>query len=123
MKNAKVIEVYDALKSLTELSTPLPAAVNYARAINLKRLEVFYTEFQNAKDELLKKYGTTEDGINFTFTDENRPLYFKEIAELLNVDVDVNLQKINPDIVMTLELSPRQFDTIMLITKEDSEVE
>ena len=119
MKNAKVIELYEALKSLDNLTTPLPAVVNYARAVNIKRLEVFFTEFSTAKDELLKKFGETEDGYNYTFSEENRPLYYKELADILNIDVDVSIQKIKPDTVMTLDLAPKYFDVIMMITEDE----
>ena len=122
MKNSQLLETFEALQFISTIETPLPATINYARAVNMKKLGTYFDEFTNAKDELIRKYGTTEDGSRYTFDGENKDKYYAELSDLLNVDVDVTLQKISADALMTLALTPKQFDALMLIA-DDKEVE
>ncbi len=120
MKNAQLIETFEALRFLEDINTPLPAAVNYARAINLKRLGTYFDEFTKTKDELIRKYGKSEDDSHYIFEGENKDKYYAELSDLLNVEVDVKLQRIKPEVLMTLSLTPKQFDALMLIAEEET---
>ena len=115
--------IFKALSELPETSVKLPSKVNYARATNIRLLTPFIQDFENERNEVIRKYGTiveeSETGEQkFQISEENKDAYIQETTDLLNTEIDVPLVKFNIELLDNVELEPKIYDTLFLICEQ-----
>lgn len=131
--NIKLIELVKAIESLMRLGElPMTAkdSFNYMRFLSKCENEVnLYYENSN---NLMKKYGHSDNGINYFIPKEKQDEYFNELNELNNLEIDIQFEKIKINIDMlenkNIELKPNDMarvqkfiDFIEIENKENTE--
>lgn len=112
MTNNELLSIYEGLNKLNFVDIVLPASINFARRVNINKIKPIAEEFNNARIELIKKFGTTLDNGDVQVLDDNIDEYRKEFLELLNISVDIELQKIPADVLNNIEVTPEVFDVL-----------
>jgi hypothetical protein len=96
LKLAQVVSGYSALQRIG--AEKLPIKVAYTIQRNLRMLEQEAKHFDEQRIELAKKYGTlTAAGDQYTFTGDQQKEFSKELTELLDVIVGLDLRTIALD--------------------------
>jgi len=92
----RLIQIVNMLESLVIMTNlPLSAKDSFYLNNTLIAFEDKFNSYNKAKNNLLTQYGTSEDGLNFLLDkEENRQLFFKELYELDNMDIDITFDKI-----------------------------
>src|SRR6266849_2778635 len=99
----QIINAKDALYRLANLKLPIKKAYTITKLIN--KLEVELNNFNKLHIQLIEKYGDKDhfNGVT-TVKDENKEDFTKEYEELGNVEVTIDLNKI--ELSEDLEISP-----------------
>ena len=112
----EVRDHYLALAEMADLA--LPAKLGYAVARNLKRLEREVKNIDKTRENLCKQYANKDqDGeaklidsiVNgkkvqeYDMTPENKREYVKEYEEFLDSEVEVDIRKVNFDLIEQCE--------------------
>jgi len=82
MTNQEIVNQINSFGVVAGL--PLPVRLTYAIRKNAKKLEAEYNDYYEALTELKEKYKD----------DKESPEYNKELKELLNIEVDVELHMV-----------------------------
>ena len=93
MKLIKIVESVNAFQKLAEID--LPIQTSFIVSDILFKIEDKINNYNQQKNKLIQKFGTTEDGINYNFTDDNKIKFIKELEELNNLDINLDVDKIN----------------------------
>ena len=102
----KTIEAFNLLTFLNGIATKCKGKLGYAVARNIRVLNTELTEFQNKRNELIKKYGTN-DGDNI-FIENGSEAFFSfqnEMKEYVNIELDISLMKVGQDVLENSDLS------------------
>ena len=101
IKNEVLVNSVQVLRKLN--NAELPVRVSYKLAKNIKSIEKELNIYEEEKQKFINKYGekdeegklkTKEDGsINITDTEN----WNKDIKELLEIEAEINIEKINID--------------------------
>ena len=94
----KLGEIMNAIPVLQKVAqAQLPAAIAFNLYKVTKVLEVERENFEGRRMDLIKKYsdGFNEETREYTFPEDNRAKFMKEINELLNVEVELNTPVVN----------------------------
>lgn len=59
-----------------------------------KQITVKFDDYVSVRDKLFREYGTTEDGIKWTFAGENQKIIQDKLKEISDVEVEVAGNKI-----------------------------
>lgn len=99
MIKTKLINIINSTESLNKLAEKdLPIQTSFKITDILFTIEKEVNNYNQQKNKIIQKYGTTEDGINYNFTDENKIEFIQELEELNNHEVNLAMEKINlPD--------------------------
>lgn len=92
----KLIQIVNMIESLV-IMTNLPLSAKDSFNLNniLITFEDHFNSYNKTKGNLLIQYGTSKDGVNFALEkEENRQLFFKELYELDNMEIDITFNKI-----------------------------
>lgn len=92
----KLIQIVNMIESLV-IMTNLPLSAKDSFNLNelLITFEDNYNSYNKTKGNLLTQYGTSKDGINYILeTVENRNLFYKELYELDNMEIDITFNKL-----------------------------
>lgn len=82
LKNIEIVNRINGLGAVADL--PLPVRLTYAIRKNAKKLEAEYNDYFEALTSLKEKY---QD-------DKENPGYSKELEELLNIEVEIELHMV-----------------------------
>lgn len=121
----KMQNVADLAKALENIVTQkLPLKVSYKLGKLLKEIVDELNFFEEKRVALVKKYGKeNERGIAVDESDtENYSAFLKEYQELLELDVDIDIDKykINlSDLPDSVELTPQQMLHLSVLFNED----
>jgi hypothetical protein len=123
IKNEVLVNSVQVLRKLN--NAELPVKVSYKLAKNIKSIEKELNIYEEEKQKLINKYGekdeegklkTKEDGsINITDTEN----WNKDIKELLDIEAEINIEKINIDELAKsdLKLTPSELTLIDYMIK------
>ena len=102
----KTIEAFNLLTFLNGIATKCTGKLGYAVARNIRILNTELTEFQNARNELIRKYGT-KDGDNI-FIENGSEAFFSfqnEMKQYESIELDIPLMKVNREVLENSDLS------------------
>ena len=123
IKNEVLVNSVQVLRKLN--NAELPVRVSYKLAKNIKSIDKELKIYEEEKQKLINKYGekdeegklkTKEDGsINITDTEN----WNKDIKELLDIEAEINIEKINIDELAKsdLKLTPAELALIDYMIK------
>jgi hypothetical protein len=96
LKLYEIVNSEDALKELGSLK--LSAKLSYKISKNVKKIVDELREYNTLKNKLIvEKYGTQNESGNFQVMKENLPDFVKELNELLESEVDVDIYPVELD--------------------------
>ena len=118
--NSQIYELAVALQSqFNDGSLVLPIKINFYLQKNKNNLYNLATEIENARLEILKKYGTLGENNEYQFTEENSKIASAELEELYGLEQEVDVYMVDIDAFGdNLELSQRQMTTLMFMINE-----
>ncbi len=98
MKLKTIINAVDALNELQQKELPIEESFKVVNII--QQIEPHFNNYSEQREKLMRKYGNTEDRINYTIKNVNVAKYLQEIEPLENLDIEIKLEKIklNKDI-------------------------
>ena len=92
MKLINIINSYDSLVKLAEFDLPIYISFNISDIIY--EIEKHINNYNEKKNKLLIKYGTTINKIDYDIKAENIEVFRKELEALHNIDINLNINKI-----------------------------
>lgn len=120
LTNRKIVNDANFLFNITQKT--LPVKISYAIAKNIAKLENELKIYNQERQKIIDKYCIKDDkgnnivdkNNNLQISNENLEAWDKEINELLNIEVDINLHKFKEDDLLNsnCDLTPAE---IMLI--------
>lgn len=114
-------EIYSMASKLLEHfqdnSQYLPIKINFYLQKNKATLVALAQEIENARQELVHKYGTAgETTTEFIVPTENISQFAKENNDLFNIEQEVNIYTVNiEDLDDSISLTTGQMDAIMFM--------
>ncbi len=98
----KLIEIVNSVQALNKLGEKdLPIQTSFKVTDILFAVEKELNNYYVHKDKLIQKYGTTENGLDYSFPEENRDKYVRDLEELNNMEIDLRVEKIKlPDNIL-----------------------
>ena len=94
LKLAQIVESKDALSNLLNERLSIKAA--YALQRNVQKLNPELETYEKSRVELIKnKHGVMQEDGNYAVKKENAPAFIEDLNELLSVEVDVDIHKVN----------------------------
>ena len=119
-----IIEGTEVLKKLA--GQPLRGKVAFQISKILKRLEDELTLFNNTRVEIIKKYSQTDENGEL-ISDENGNVklkeetiedFNKEITELLNMEIEIDANRIALEDIENVDFTPAEMTLLMPLIEE-----
>lgn len=112
-------EIYDIAHSLKDIfnnvNVPLPVKLSFYVKKNQAVLLALAQEIEDARIEIIKKYGASE-GENIVVTNDNAAAAEAELRELFMLEQDVNIYKVDIDAFPDeMTLTSEQMDVLMFM--------
>ena len=96
LKLYDIVTAEGAIQELGKLK--LPAKLGYKVAKNIRHINSELAEYNKMKNSLiLEKYGVSDEKGNYQVTKENVPGFVKEVNELLETEVEIEIAPIELD--------------------------
>lgn len=112
MTNAEMCECINVLSELRETGR-----LGYAIARNKRKLMDAAKEFLELRDDLLQKYGESEDGIYYSVSPENSDAYIKELGDIPQIAHEVEIFTIPEDVFFGGSLKSNQMEKLLWMVK------
>lgn len=123
MQNREIIEHINALGEFTK--DKVPVKLSFAIVKNFNKLQSAYTDCNIARKLLLEKYAERGEDGEIILIDGREQIaaeHFKqwneEVAELLAIDVEVNVYTIDLSVIENLELGVSDMAAIEFMIRE-----
>lgn len=119
MKNKEIIEHINALGEFTK--EKLPVKLSFAIVKNFNKLQMAYKDYDESRKALIEEYSEkNEKGetIPDKISDDNIEKWNKEIAELLDIEVEVDIHTVDIVIIEDLQLGVSDMAAIEFMIKE-----
>jgi len=118
VKIREILESSSVLQKLTTTSLPVKTSYNILR--NTRKISQEIEPFEKARTELVAKYGTEDESGKIVVTDSNLQIFYKEVGELLDEEIEVDIRPIKIDDLSDVKLSASELQLIdYMIVKED----
>ncbi|EPB8258608.1 hypothetical protein ACSW9Z_02280 [Clostridium perfringens] len=119
-------EILEKVNVLGEISLrKLPVKVSYAIGKNISKVERELKHYNKERQKLIEEYCLKEDDGTLKITDGNYDIdperleYFnKEINELQEIEVEMNIHKFNIELLNGYEMSPGELMCIDFMIEE-----
>lgn len=106
----------DTNSLITISQKQLPVKVSYAIAKNIKKLESELKIYNKEREKLINKYCIKDDegknvideDNNLKIADEHLETWKKEINELTDIEVDIDIHKFNLDSLLDYDMTPAE---------------
>ena len=114
-----VKDIYDLQEGLSELANKeLPVAVAFKLQLNLRKVADEYQSAQKLRDKIVQKYKEKDlENGRVKLKKEKMDWYKKEIDELMDQEVKVNLQKIDINDLADIKVSAKTLSLTHKILK------
>lgn len=123
MKNREIIEHINALGAFTK--DKIPVKLSFAIVKNFNKLKSASDDYEQARMKLLeensekKENGDIESGEDGNAKIIDIDKWNKEINELMNIEVDIDMHKVDFSILDGLQLSVSDMAAIEFMIKEE----
>lgn len=117
----------NSIPTLQKLSQEqLPIKISYTISKNIKAIEEELKIYEEERQKLIKKYAeldkegkpkVNDNGI-YIIKQENQLDFNKEVLELLNIETDINISKIDLNALEGLKISPLELTSVDFLIKE-----
>lgn len=120
LSNRKILNDINTLVAISQKQ--LPIKVSYAIAKNINKLENELKTYNQERQKLIDKYclkdengnNVVDEYNNLKIADENIETWNKEMNELLDIEIDIDMHKFNLDCLINsnIEMKPAEIMTI-----------
>ena len=127
MIKLKITDIINSVSTLKELmSKPLKSRVAYKVARLAREVENEYRLYDEKRVDLIKKFANhdengelvvDEEG-SFSVADENVAEFRKELMELMDVEIELNVDKVSLDELDGCDFTPNEMANIMVFVEE-----
>jgi hypothetical protein len=125
LKNKVVIDAIPALNSLSEIK--LPVKTSYVIAKNIRELSKILEDVEGVKKKIFDKWvekdkdgnPLTQDNKQDVFKLKKNNEFNKDLNELLEIENDVNISKVNLDDLKGVDLAPSTLINIDWMIEEN----
>jgi hypothetical protein len=119
IKLGELKSIEESLKTLINMT--LPIKVSYSLGKVLKKISNELVFFEEEKNKLIRTYGTENVEKNvIEVTDPKKiPDFTEKVKELLDIDVDLEFEKIDLALLEGKELSPADMINLEMFFKVD----
>ena len=114
-----VLEAAPILKKITDFSLPAKAAYNIMR--NMKKIEHGIKPFEEDRLKLVYKYGKESETGKVSVAEENMENFYKDVASLLDGEIEVDIRQIKIDQLEEVKLTPNEIQCIEFMLEKDPE--
>lgn len=119
MKLGELVVAREPLQRL--LASDLPAAVSYKVARAARPVLAELRSYEEQRVKLVQQFGES-DGQQTIVKPDKRPDFNTEMNELLQVDVDLKIRKMNPDLLdndkIEAKIKPADLVTVWFLFEE-----
>lgn len=114
----KLVQIKPSLQTL--LSQDIPVKTSFKLTKWIKTLNPEYESFEENRKKLFEKYGEKNIEGNVEIKPKNIEIFNKQLRELLDIEVDVKLDKIKlEDLGEKIEISPLDLSNLVgILIKE-----
>ena len=117
------LEIYSNAQALNQafenFNEYLPVKVNFFMQKNIKTIQNLATDIENARIEIIRSYGTLNEETNeFTVPQESIEIANSELNDLINIEQDVNIHKINLNAFGDIKLNTEQVQALMFMIED-----
>lgn len=123
MTNKEILEKVNVLGELT--ARKLPVKVSYAIGKNISKVERELKHYNKERQKLIKEYCLKEDDGTLKITEGNYDIdpkrledFNKEINELQEIEVEIDIHKFNIELLDGYEMSPGELMCIDFMIEE-----
>ena len=92
MKLIDIVNSYNSLCKLAEIDLPIDISFNVTDII--LEIEKHINNYNEKKNKLLVKYGTSNNNIDYSIKNENIEVFTNELEALNNIDINLNINKL-----------------------------
>ena len=117
------LDIYNIANNYSEIfgdfKSYIPAKVNFYIQKNIKVLAAAAQEIEGARREIAKHYGCLqEDGNSYKIPEELLATASSELNELLSIEQELNIKKINIEDLDGVEFTPAQMQILMFMIED-----
>ena len=123
MTNKEILEKVNVLGELT--ARKLPVKVSYAIGKNISKVERELKHYNKERQKLIEEYCLKEDDGTLKITEGNYDIdpkrledFNKEINELQEIEVEIDIHKFNIELLDGYEMSPGELMCIDFMIEE-----
>jgi hypothetical protein len=124
LTNQDLLNSIPTLKKLSQ--EQLPIKISYVISKNIKNIEEELVVYEEERQKLLKQYAELDkegkpkvnDKGHYVIKPENQLEFNKGVLELLGIETDVNISKIDLNALEGLKISPLELTSINFMIKE-----
>ena len=123
LTNKEILEKVNVLGEIS--SRKLPVKVSYAIAKNIDKVERELKHYNKERKKLIEEYCLKEDNGTLKITDGNYDIaperledFNKEINELQEIEVEMDIHKFNIELLNGYEMSPGELMCIDFMIEE-----
>lgn len=120
-------ELLNSIPTLQKLSQEqLPIKISYTISKNIKAIEEELKIYEEERQKLIKKYAELDkegkpkvnDNGNYVIKQENQLDFNKEVLELLDIETDINISKVDLNALEGLKISPSELTSVNFMIEE-----
>lgn len=123
LTNKEILEKVNVLGEIS--SRKLPVKVSYAISKNISKVERELKHYNKERQKLIEEYCLKEDDGTLKITDRNYDIdperledFNKEINELQEIEVEMDIHKFNIELLNSYEMSPGELMCIDFMIEE-----
>lgn len=120
-------ELLNSIPTLRKLSKEqLPIKISYTISKNIKNIEEELVVYEEERQKLIKKHAELDkegkpkvnDNGNYVIKQENQLDFNGEVLELMSIETDVNISKIDLNALEGLKISPSELTSVNFMIEE-----
>lgn len=120
MTNAEIYGLSKALNSAFNTEEKyLPARINFFIQKNRSTLAQLVDVIEDTRAAIISHYGTPDGTGYYTIQEANIEIANRELADLLNVNQEVNISTIKLSDLDGMEFTPSQMQALLFMIEED----
>lgn len=97
----------ESIKNLNNLlSKEVKGSIAFDLISNIKEIKIHVENYNIIRNSLFKKYGEEKENNSSAIKPENIEQFKKEMEELLDKDIDVNIKKIKKEVLNNIQIKP-----------------
>ena len=114
LKNVDAYQSFIIMQESSEIGM-----LGFAIAKNMRKLANELIEYDNKRNELIKKYGTQTDGDKYQFTIEDSKRFYEEMKPFDELEIEFEPMTVTEETFAGGSLTSDQMYPLMWMVKED----